>query len=66
MHQVINAQLYLVDIPFLPLLEEIIDEQPVMALDATNAENGNEQVDMETDGTGNQHPNSPGFGSLNQ
>lgn len=36
-----------------------------MALVATNAENGNENVDMETDGTGDQNPNSSGFGSMN-
>lgn len=28
-----------------------------MALVATNAENGNENVDMETDGIGDQNPN---------
>lgn len=52
--QMINVQLGLVDIPFLPLLEELVDNQPRMAHGNVGVVIENHVSDMETDTVNNQ------------
>lgn len=52
--QMINVQLGLADIPFFPLLEEIVGEQPKMAHGNVGVMIENDVSDMETDGVNNQ------------
>ncbi|KAL8146266.1 hypothetical protein AgCh_004132 [Apium graveolens] len=64
LNQVFNDQLNLVDIQFLPLLEEIINGPPMMALAANINDLVSGPSDMETDGTNGQNYDNSGFGPM--